>query len=586
MEQYNYPFEDLEFLLSDVFLFDEQMSEMSKFSEVDLELILGIVKEYEKFCVEVLLPLNQNGDAEGCKFVDGQVKTPDGFPKAYRQFVENGWPSLMGEVEYGGQGLSHTVQFLAEEIISATNMSFGLFTGLTRGACEAIGSHASEELKARYLSKMISGEWTGVMALTEAGAGSDLGLLKTKAIPNEDGSYRIKGGKIFISSGDQDFGGNIIHLVLARLPDAPNGTRGISLFLVPKFLVGPDGEVGERNAINVGGIEHKMGIHAQPTCVMNYEEATGWLIGEPHQGLKAMFTMMNSERLGVGTQALGVAEAAYQQAKNYASERLQGRSSANASGPEAIINHPDVQRMLLTISSINQASRALGLWTSLQIDRQNHHPCQTTRQKSFNNVSLLTPIIKAALSDFGFESAVLAQQIFGGHGYIQEWGMEQFVRDVRITQIYEGTNGIQSLDLISRKILLDGGRLPFDLFDEIQSDLHEAGKHKDLDDISHAVKEALLSLMEITTYVQNKRNDPYELNAIACDYLRFFSLVIFGWMWVKMMTAAARRSEVDDGFYREKQMNARFFTGRILPQYLSLEASIKSGSKSMRQLSN
>lgn len=575
----NYPVEDVKFLLTEVFSFDQRMSEIPKLSELDLDLMLSVVGECEKFCNNVLLPLNSTGDAEGCKFHDGQVTTPTGFPEAYKKFVENGWASLSGDVEYGGQGLSHALQFLTDEIISASNMSFGLFPALTRGACEVIKLYATDEIKEKYLPNLISGEWTGVMSLTEAGAGSDLSLVTTRANPNGDGSYKINGTKIFISSGDHDFGGNIIHLVLARLPDAPSGSGGLSLFLVPKYFVSTDGETGEKNTISVGGIETKMGIHAQPTCVLNYEDATGWLIGDAHSGLKAMFSMMNTERLFVGTQALGVAEIAYQKATDYAQERKQGRQSLDDSSPAPIICHPDVKRMLMTISSVNEAARALCLLTALELDKRDYHPSEAEQKEASNFVSLVTPIIKAALSDFGLESCVMAQQVFGGHGYIHEWGMEQYVRDVRITQIYEGTNGIQSIDLITRKIFLNDAKLPFELFELIKTDLSEARQFEDFEDILQSIENSLDALESVTSDLIWLKKDSMVLQIVASDYLRFFSLVLFGWMWIKILCAAKKSSDVSDEFYNDKLMRAQFFINNSLLSYLSILARIQKVMK-------
>ena len=575
----NYPVEDVKFLLTEVFSFDQRMSEIPKLSELDLDLMLSVVGECEKFCNNVLLPLNSTGDAEGCKFHDGQVTTPTGFPEAYKKFVENGWASLSGDVEYGGQGLSHALQFLTDEIISASNMSFGLFPALTRGACEVIKLYATDEIKEKYLPNLISGEWTGVMSLTEAGAGSDLSLVTTRANPNGDGSYKINGTKIFISSGDHDFGGNIIHLVLARLPDAPSGSGGLSLFLVPKYFVSTDGEIGEKNKIIVGGIETKMGIHAQPTCVLNYEDATGWLIGDAHSGLKAMFSMMNTERLFVGTQALGVAEIAYQKATDYAQERKQGRQSLDDSNPAPIICHPDVKRMLMTISSVNEAARALCLLTALELDKRDYHPSEAEQKEASNFVSLVTPIIKAALSDFGLESCVMAQQVFGGHGYIHEWGMEQYVRDVRITQIYEGTNGIQSLDLITRKIFLNDAKLPFQLFEHIEADIFEAQQFAEIDDVSQLILNSLDALDSITSKLVGLRKEPVVLQTVASDYLRLFSLVLLGWMWIKILCTVKKSSDVSEELKTGKLMKARFFATHILPSYLSLLARIQSDLK-------
>ncbi|PZU64098.1 MAG: acyl-CoA dehydrogenase, partial [Rhizobium sp.] len=411
MAAYIPPVDDISFLLGEVFDFDAQMAALPGFEEVNTELAASVLEEGGKFCAEILEPLNRPGDEEGCKLENGLVTTPKGIADAYKAFVEAGWGGLSGDPEFGGQGLPRVLQILLDEMLSSANLSFGLFPGLTRGAVEAIAHHASDELKQTYLPKMISGEWTGAMALTESSAGTDLGLLTTRAEPAGDGSYAIKGTKIFISSGDQDFGGNIVHLVLARLPDAPKGVKGISLFLSPKFLVNEDGSLGERNRMSVGSLEHKMGIHAQPTCVMNYDGAIGWLVGEPGRGLNAMFTMMNAERLFVGIQGLGIGEAANQKAVAYSRERLQGRSADGARGPVPIIEHADVRKMLLTGRSLTEAGRALAIWTALQMDIAARHPDPEARRKADGLVALLTPVVKAAFTDFGFEIAVQSQQV-------------------------------------------------------------------------------------------------------------------------------------------------------------------------------
>ena len=473
MTAYTAPVDDVAFLLGRVFDFDGRMAALPGCEEVNTELAVSVLEEAGKFASEVLEPLNRPSDEEGCRLVGGEVVTPKGMAEAYRAFAEAGWTSLSGDPEHGGQGLPRVLQLLLDEFLCSANLSFSLFPGLSRGAVEAIERHASPELKAAYLPKMIAGEWTGAMALTEASAGTDLGLLATRAVPNGDGSYRVTGTKIFISSGDHDFGGNVVHLVLARLPDAPKGVKGISLFLCPKFLPGADGGLGARNALSVGALEHKMGIHAQPTCVMNYDGATGWLVGEPGRGLAAMFTMMNAERLMVGVQGLGVAEMANQKATAYARERRQG-SGPDGAGPVAIVAHPDVRRMLLTGRAFIEAARALAVWTALQMEVAARHPDPETRREADALVALLTPVIKAAFTDFGFETAVAAQQVFGGHGYIREWGMEQYVRDARIAQIYEGTNGVQAMDLVTRKIGLDGGALVRRFFALVRADLAAA----------------------------------------------------------------------------------------------------------------
>lgn len=578
MAPYSPPVDDIGFLLGRVFDFDALVGTLPDYEGLGTELAVSVLEEGGKFCAGVLEPLNRPADEEGCRLVDGLVSTPKGMAEAYRAFVAAGWPALSGDPEYGGQGLPQVMQILFDEMIASTNLSFGLFPGLTRGAVEAISHHGSAELKAIYLPKMTSGAWTGAMALTEAVAGTDLGLLTARAEPAEDGSFRIRGTKIFISSGDHDFGGNIIHLVLARLPDAPSGVRGISLFLVPKFLVNQDGTLGARNAMSVGSLEHKMGIHAQPTCVMNYDGATGWLIGEPGRGLNAMFTMMNAERLLVGIQGLGIAEAATQKAAAYARERLQGRSADGSRGPVAIVEHPDVRRMLLTGRSLADASRALAVWVAIQMDIAARHPDESVRKAADGFVALLTPVVKSAFTDFGFETAVLSQQVLGGHGYIREWGMEQYVRDVRITQIYEGTNGVQAIDLVTRKVPLEDGALTARFFDLVRHDLEAASRDMETGGIADATLQALIRLERAT---QRLLADRAGATAGASDYLRLFALVAFGWMWARMAAAAT-----DDALplHRRKRASAAFFAERILPQTLGLEQAAGAGAGSLMAL--
>jgi alkylation response protein AidB-like acyl-CoA dehydrogenase len=575
MPDYVPPIEDIRFLLAEVFDFDGHAAGLFPEQGFDTDLVVAVLEEAGRFSSEVLAPLNRPADEEGCRLKDGEVVTPKGVAEAYAAFQAAGWPSVSGEPELGGQGLPRLVQLLIDEMISATNMSFGLFPGLTHGAIEALAAHASEDLKAAYLPRMISGEWTGVMALTESSAGTDLGLLKTRAEPTGDGTYAITGTKIFISSGDQDFGGNIVHLVLARLPDAPAGVKGISLFLAPKFLPGADGALGARNAISVGALEHKMGIHAQPTCVMNYDGATGWLVGEPHRGLNAMFTMMNNERLFVGIQGLGLADGAYQKAAAYAKERLQGRSSDGSRGPVAIIEHPDVRRMLLSIRSFVEAGRALAVWTALEMDAAARHPDPGRRRGAEGLMALLTPVIKAAFTDFGFESAVQAQQVFGGHGYIREWGVEQYVRDARITQLYEGTNGVQAADLAGRKLAMDGGQWPERFFALVAADL-QAADDAGASEIARPVAAALELLKEVTRVVQARAGDGHETGAAATDYLRLFALTAMGWMWARM--AAAALNGWPSPARQAKLAIAEFYVARILPHTLGLAEAITAGA--------
>ncbi|HUD95557.1 acyl-CoA dehydrogenase C-terminal domain-containing protein [Sphingobium sp.] len=573
MQTYIAPIEDYRFLMEEVLDFDTVMAEIGK--DVESDLAIAVLEEAGRMCSERLHPINREGDEQGSRLIDGDVHTPTGFAEAYRDFVAAGWPALSADPEFGGQGLPFVLQLWLDEMMSATNLSFGLFSGLTRGASEAIVAHASEDLKNIWLKPMVSGEWTGAMALTESSAGTDLALLKAKAMPVGDGSFAVTGTKIFISSGDHDFGGNIVHLVLARLPDAPPGVKGISLFLVPKFLADEKGDFSIRNAMSVGALEKKMGIHAQPTCVMNYDGAIGWLVGEPNRGLNTMFTMMNAERLFVGIQGLGVAGGAYQQAAAYAKDRLQGRSATTGDGPVAIIEHADVRRMLLGIRSFVEAGRALAGWTALQLDRAHGHPDPAERIRADALVALLTPVIKASFTDFGFESAVQAQQVFGGHGYIREWGMEQYVRDARIAQIYEGTNGVQAMDLVGRKLQANGGATARELFDMIAVDLEAGGDRV----IALRTREALALLREATSPLIGAGN--HAVGAAAVDYLHLLALVALGWMWTRMAVAAEAGSTE---YHRTKVGIADFFAQRVLPRAHALAANLGAGETTVMAL--
>ncbi|MCP1240927.1 acyl-CoA dehydrogenase C-terminal domain-containing protein [Acetobacter lovaniensis] len=584
MPHYKAPVEDMMFLLRDVFRVQDIFAELPEQKENDLETISSILEEAGKFCSEILYPLNAAGDIEGCRLENGIVRTPKGFAEAWKAFSEAGWGGLSAPTEYGGQNLPRTVQILVDEMLSGSNLSFGLFPGLTRGACEAIEAHASQALKDTYLPNMVSGVWTGAMALTEGNAGSDLGLLKATATPRADGSWTVTGSKIFISSGDHDMAENVIHLVLARIPGAPAGTKGISLFLCPKILVNADGTLGARNAISVGALEHKMGIHAQPTCVMNYDGCQGWMVGEPNRGLAAMFVMMNAERLFVGVQGLGVADASCQTALAYARERMQGRSPDRA-GTVPIIAHADVRRTLLSMQSFIEAARAMVVYTALEMDREKFHPDATIRQRAGENVALLTPVIKAALTDFGFEAAVAGQQVLGGHGYIREWGQEQYVRDARIAMIYEGTNGIQAQDLVIRKLTLAEGQPVRSYFAQIRQTLAVAAAHSDAASLAEPLGAALDLLEGVTTrLISGDLSGPDDRNAAAVDYLRLFALVSFGWMWVRMVLACAPGQPLPDALVQHKRAAATFFMQRVLPQATALSQQISAGAGSIMAL--
>ena len=554
------------------------------------ELADSILEEAGKFCTEMLLPLNASGDLEGCHYENGTVRAPSGFREAYKAFSEAGWGGLNAAAEYGGQELPETVAKLVEEMISATNVSFGLYPGLSHGAYVALKSSGSEALKQLYLPKLVSGEWSGTMCLTEPHCGTDLGLLRTKALPQPDGSYRISGAKIFITAGEHDLSGNIIHLVLARLPDAPAGTKGISLFLVPKFLPDADGGPGPRNGVACAAIEHKLGIKASATCQMNFDEATGWLVGLPNKGMQAMFVMMNSERLSVGIQGLGIGETAYQAAVAYAKERLQGRSLAGAKYPDKpadpIIVHPDIRRNLLTMRAYTEGCRALGIWVAQAMDRAERLTNPEERMEAEAFVALLTPVVKALFTDLGFESASLAVQTHGGHGYIRDHGIEQLLRDARIAMIYEGTNGIQALDLVGRKLPAPG--LPERFFNPVAEFIEAHDNHPLIGRLVRDFARAFGALKHATAFIgENAPADPEEAGAAATDYLRLFGLVALGFMWVRMALIAAEKAPQggpDAGFYQAKLTTARFFTERILPQADALSRTIRAGKASLMEM--
>jgi alkylation response protein AidB-like acyl-CoA dehydrogenase len=542
-----------------------------------------VLEEAGKIAAQVIAPLNQSGDEQGCSWKNGVVNTPAGFPAAYRAFAEGGWGGVGGDPAYGGMGMPKVIGAQVEEMVNSANLSFGLYPMLTAGACLAINAHASEALKAAYLPNMYAGVWTGSMCLTEPHAGTDLGIIRTKAEPQADGSYTVSGTKIFITGGEQDLTENIIHLVLARLPDAPAGPKGISLFLVPKVMVNADGSLGKNNAVSCGSIEHKMGIKGSATCVMNFDGATGWIVDAPNKGLAAMFTMMNYERLGVGIQGLACAERSYQSAVEYARDRLQSRSPT---GPQStdkvadpIIVHPDVRRMLLTMKATNEGGRAFSTYVAMQLDIAKFDEVAATRKRAEALVSLLTPVAKAFLTDLGLESTVHGQQVLGGHGYIREWGQEQLVRDVRITQIYEGTNGIQALDLVGRKVVGTGGELYRLFADEIRHFVATASA--DLAEFTKPLNTALDNLDELTAWVLDRaKNNPNEIGAASVEYLHVFGYTAYAYMWA-LMAKAAMGKETQDDFYASKLGTARFYFARLLPRVHSLAASVKAGSESL-----
>ena len=591
MQTYKAPLRDMRFVLHE--LHDSgTLSALPGLAEISPELIDSILEEAAKFCEGVLAPLNMSGDEEGARLENGVVRTPRGFTDAYRAFREGGWTAIACDPAWGGQGLPHSVNKAVEEMICATNLAFGTYPGLSFGAYSAIASHADDELKRRFLPKLVDGTWAGSMCLTEPQCGTDLGLLRTRAVPQPDGSHRITGNKIFITGGEHDLTENIIHLVLARLPDAPPGIKGISLFLVPKFLPTDDGRPGTRNGVVCTAIEHKMGIRASATCQLSFEDATGWLVGQPHKGMAAMFTMMNSERLSVGVQGLGLAEASYQGAVSYARERLQGRSLAGARHPDKpadpIIVHPDVRRMLLTMRAYTEGCRALAGWVARQLDEMDRAADPQGQQRAADFTALMTPVVKALFSDLGFEATNLGVQVYGGHGYIRDHGMEQYVRDARIAMIYEGTNGVQALDLVGRKLPMHGGRLLRGFFHPVSEFIAAQSAHPQLGEMVKGLGRAFGALQLATAHIAAKGlADAEEAGAAATEYLRLFGLVALGFMWARMAVLAAEKlpaANGDAGFYAAKLATARFFMERVLPQAGALLAAIKSGKSAMMAL--
>ena len=590
MQVYKAPLRDMRFVLQEMYGTRELAAELG-FEDVSDELCDTILEEAAKVAEEVLLPLNASGDLEGCQYENGVVRTPKGFPEAYRLFREGGWTSLASDPKYGGQGLPESLAKQVEEMLCSSNMSFGLYPGLTHGATVAIEKHGSQELKDRFLPKMVDGTWGGTMCLTEAHCGTDLGMLRTKAVPNADGSYAITGSKIFISSGEHDLTENIVHLVLARTPDAPKGIKGISLFLVPKLLPSDSG-AGARNGVTCAGIEHKMGMKASATCQINFNDAKGWLVGKPSKGMQAMVSMMNSERLSVGIQGLGVAEASYQSAVAYAKDRLQGRSLSGAKHPDKpadpIIVHPDVRRSLMWIRAQTEGCRAMSGWVARALDRAERSHDPGVRREAEDFCALMTPVVKAMFTDFGFENASRGLQVYGGHGYIRDHGMEQFVRDSRIAMIYEGTNGIQALDLVGRKLSAHAGRYLRSFFHPVSAFIEANKNDEAVGDYVKRLEKAFGALQLATAQIaQTGMRDPEEAGAAATDYLRLFGLVSLAYLWARMAKIAAEKlpqANGDASFYQTKLATARFFFDRVLPETAGLFAAIKSGKASMMAL--
>ncbi len=585
MPTYRAPLDDIRFVLHQVHGV-QRLAELPGYEEATPDVVDAVLAEGAKVCEEILFPINQSGDAEGCSYENGTVTTPSGFVDAYKQYTEGGWTGIAADTAFGGQGLPEAVRFVFEEMLCSSNLSFSMYPGLSHGAYSALMSHGSEEQKALYLPKLVDGTWAGTMCLTEAHAGTDLGILTTRAVPAGDGAYSITGTKIFISAGEQDLTENIVHLVLAKLPDAPAGSRGISMFLVPKFLPTEEGRPGTRNGVTCGSIEHKMGIKGSPTCVLNFDNATGFMVGEANKGMRAMFVMMNGARLAVGMQGLGLSEVAYQNALAYAKDRLQGRSVTgvkNPNGPaDSILVHPDVRKGLLRVKAFNEGARCLAYWVGMLIDAEHRHPDAAVREEASDIVALMTPVIKAFFTDLAFDATNIALQTLGGHGYIREYGIEQYVRDARIAQIYEGTNAIQALDLVGRKLPMEGGRLVRRFFAMVKADIDAAADQDTLADLAKPVSDALSRLQKATMLLAEKGfANPDEAGAAATDYLHLMGYTALGWQWLKMATVAQHQLNAGQGdaaFLGAKLKTARFYMTHMMPQTGSLLAQIQAGA--------
>ena len=590
MPVYEAPVRDTKFVIEQIVGL-QNYANLPGFQNADADIVDAILTEGGKFAAEVLAPLNRVGDEEGCtRHEDARVTTPEGFKDAWEQYREAGWGTLAFPEQYGGQDLPHVLSTAFSEYAVAANQAFEMYQGLTHGAIAALLAVGSEEQKQKYAPKMVSLEWTGTMNLTEPHCGTDLGLIKTKAVPQDDGTYKLTGTKIFISAGEHDLSENIIHFVLAKMPDSPDTVKGISLFIVPKYIVNDDGSLGEKNAVSCGSIEEKMGIHGNATCVMNYDGATGYLIGEKEKGLAAMFIMMNAARLGVGLQGLAQGEAAYQNAVAYAKDRKQGKAlrpedREEGARADSIIVHPDVRRMLMNARAFTEGARALVLWGALQVDLTHKAQDEDARQEADDLVSLLTPVIKGYLTDKGFETAVEAQQVFGGHGYIREWGVEQFVRDARIAQIYEGTNGIQAMDLVGRKLAQNGGRAVRLLFEKIAEDIAAAKQAGDPAGVAEPLEKALGHLQGATMWLaQNGPSNPNNVGAGAYAYMDLMGLTALGWMWLKMAgKSAVLKDEAgeDEAFHNAKLITARYYAERWLPEASGLRRKVEAGSETL-----
>ena len=584
MPQYNPPLRDMQFVMHELLNTAERLQTMPRHREIDADTLDAVLEQAGKFAAEVVFPLNISGDAEGCTLdtATHEVTTPQGFKKAYAAYVEGGWPSLSGDPAYGGQGLPLVLNQCLYEMLNSANQAWTMYPGLSHGAYECLHAHGTPEQQATYLPKLTSGEWTGTMCLTEPHCGTDLGLLRTKAEPQSDGSYKLTGQKIFISAGEHDLAANIVHLVLARLPDAPAGSKGISLFVVPKLKVKADGSLGERNAIHCSALEHKMGIHGNATCQIVMDGASASLVGQPHKGLAAMFVMMNAARLGVGNQSLGLTEVAYQNAVAYAKDRQQMRSLSGPKHPDqpadTIIVHPDVRKMLLTARAYAEGGRALAIYTALLIDQELSAEDETERAEAADLVALLTPIIKAFLTDNGWIATSHCMQVFGGHGYIREWGMEQLVRDSRINMIYEGTNTIQSLDLLGRKVLGDGGKKLKKFGRLIQEFVEEEGVDEAMQEFVNPLAELGDKFTKLTTELGMKAmGNADEVGGAAVDYMRVAGHLVFAYFWARMAKVALAKQDSGDPFYTAKLVTARFYFAKLLPETAGLIRTARSG---------
>lgn len=587
MADYSAPVRDMHFLLYELFKVEQSWPQLEGLSEMaERETADAILQEAAKVCAGLIAPLNRSGDEEGCHWQDGAVTTPKGFKEAYRAYIEGGWTGLSGNPEFGGMGMPKTLSVLCDEMLYSANNAFALYPALTVGACVALDAHGSDELKQQFLPKLYEGTWSGAMALTEPHAGTDLGLIRTTAKDLNDGTFAVSGSKIFITAGEHDLSDNIIHFVLAKLPDAPAGAKGISLFLVPRNWPDADGNLSaESNGVGCGSIEHKMGIRASATCVMNYDSARGYLIGEAHRGLQYMFTMMNYERLSIGIQGIGSAEMSYQNAREYACERVQGRAASGAEQPDKvadpIIVHADVRRMLLTMRAWTEGARALSVYTAEQLDFAKHSQDEAQVLSASNRVALLTPVCKAFFTDKGFDSCVLGQQVFGGHGYICEYGQEQLVRDTRIAQIYEGTNGIQALDLVARKVIANKGALVEEFILEMRTWVADQ-KPPELSVFLDTLTEEIARLENVTANLLDRSvSDVNTAGSASVEYLHLFGCVTYAWLWARM---AALAVDGDDDFYRTKLATARFYFSHLLPQTKALSDSIGSGSEALMSL--